>query len=84
MIKRTGECNHCGDCCKGNVYPLLNEEEKKEYEASRFNFGYCFQYDREKQRCKIYEHRPWYCYLYPDNPEQLARYKNCSYEFEEV
>ena len=79
LFERTGECNHCGECCKGNVWKHLSPPQQREYEASAFNDGYCYWYDRQARRCRIYADRPHYCLLFPQTPDQMPA--ECSYEF---
>jgi len=39
--------------------------DKKGFAKLRNRRGYCVFYDTEKRRCKVYEHRPSGCRLYP-------------------
>lgn len=82
MFCRSGECNHCGECCKGDVWKHLSREQQIEYERLDFNGGYCYWYDRERQRCKIYADRPNWCLLFPETPDQMP--DECSYRFKLV
>jgi len=39
--------------------------DKQKYSKLRNLKGYCFFYDNEKHRCKIYKLRPEGCFIYP-------------------
>lgn len=82
VLERRGRCNHCGECCKGNVWKHLSPEQRAEYEAAAFNGGYCYWYDRAAQRCRIYYDRPQYCFLFPQTPDQMPA--ECAYDFKLV
>jgi len=82
MLKRTGECTHCSECCTGNSSNILTEDQKIEYKKTNFNYGFCYYFDREKMRCKIYEMRPDICRRFPESIVEITR--NCTYKFEEV
>lgn len=82
LFERIGDCNHCGECCKGNVWKHLSPPRQGEYEASAFNGGYCYWYDWRARRCRIHADRPHYCLLFPQTPDQMP--PECSYEFKFV
>lgn len=75
--QRTGECNRCGDCCKGN--PFDNSDN---------NDVYCplLQLVAGVFTCTDRQH-PYYlqgCNVFPQHPSQIADKPNCSYSFEWV
>ncbi|MFW6117845.1 MAG: YkgJ family cysteine cluster protein [Thermoproteota archaeon] len=39
--------------------------DRQGYIRLRNQGGFCFFYDVTKSRCKVYEHRPWGCRIYP-------------------
>jgi hypothetical protein len=77
---RSGECNRCGDCCKGD--PFLGEEGEPEIE------GYCplLVLKDNLLTCSNRQH-PYYlngCNVFPTHPGQIADKPNCSYTFDLV
>jgi hypothetical protein len=76
MYVRSGECNRCGDCCKGN--PFTGEPG-----------GYCplFAWASEGVgHCTDRRHRYYLsgCNVWPTHPDQIADKPNCSYTFARV
>lgn len=73
---RTGECNRCGECCKGN--PFTGETA-----------GYCPLFtwlEKDVGHCTDRQH-PYYlngCDVWPTHPAQIADKPSCSYTFELV
>ena len=63
----TGRCSKCGSCC---------EYLKCEFLYSEMNN------DIELKKCRIYRTRPWYCALYPRNPNKM--FNNCTYKWEKI
>jgi len=50
---------------KGYLKEKFVRYEKKGFAKLQNHRGYCVFYDREKHRCKVYEHRPSGCRIYP-------------------
>ena len=87
LFERQGHCKRCGRCCqlktitKGMslkfkfifilINPILIFKSKCPY----------LGFDKQsKAFCKIYDHRPWFCRLYPAEPNDLIDEK-CGYYF---
>lgn len=74
-------CRSCGVCCRATEMVLLSEDaerlEQLGYRREDFAVesggllrlrnvgGYCYFYDRATGLCRVYEHRPLGCRLYP-------------------
>jgi hypothetical protein len=75
---RSGECCHCGECCKGDPF---NGEQGAPAVA-----GYCPLYQlSEHGHCAGYGKHPYYlsgCNVWPDRPELIADKPSCTYSFE--
>lgn len=92
MLKRVGSCNRCGRCCQGqHLMVSLTEKEKQVIEnlvgssgVSKLKTHRCkhLYYKRRKAVCKIYEGRPDFCRLYPNEPGDLI--PGCGFSFKEV
>jgi hypothetical protein len=75
---RHGECNRCGDCCKGD----LQTEDMPQRQVD----GYCalFKWTADGLGCctdrthRIYSSG---CNIWPDEPALIADKPNCSYSF---
>ncbi len=80
--KRSGECNGCGDCCKGDPF----DGAKGAPEVADYCFF--FRWHGPSGRCvDRTETNPYYlsgCNVWPTDPTNIADKPNCSYSFTEV
>lgn len=74
-------CSNCGLCCEETMMELSIDDverlEEKGFCPEEFTVlsdnithlqnvnGYCFFYNRSDKNCRIYEHRPLGCQIYP-------------------
>lgn len=77
MWVRYGECNRCGDCCKGDPFDATSQR------------AYCplFKWIAENVGSCTNRQHPYYlggCADFPSNPQAIADKPNCSYRFEWV
>lgn len=89
---RTGECNHCGECCRlgdpvasGKPHHLA-WFTKSELESEDRVADVCPLW-RAEGRCAGHGDHPFYragCHLYPQHPRDLDATPSCSYRFERV
>lgn len=70
----TWKCiTNCGACCYLNpnerppLEEMLTSEEIETYLSIVGEDGWCIHYDEETRRCNIYETRPSFCRVTPDN-----------------
>lgn len=76
---RSGDCNRCGSCCKGN--PLAGGDDAHPPLVA----GYCpiFRHVDGVATCSDREH-PYYlqgCNVFPSHPGQIIDHPECSYTF---
>lgn len=63
----------CGACCnltpeeRPDLEEYLSPEELKTYLSMVGEDGWCINYDHEQRKCQIYEQRPRFCRVQPDN-----------------
>lgn len=82
-----GECNMCGDCCKGWGSPQIIQRLAPERSAACPD---CIELVRnvdffgvETFRCQSYPYRPYPCAIWPADPHQPLPEK-CSYRWRKV
>lgn len=79
--------NNCGACCnlspeeRPNLSQYLSPEELDLYMAMVGEDGWCINYDRAERKCQIYDRRPGFCRVQPDNFKNM--YGVEATEFEE-
>ena len=67
----------CGACCnlspddRPDLAQYLSSEELKLYLSMVGEDGWCINYDRDNRKCQIYDERPRFCRVQPDNFEQM-------------
>ena len=65
--------SNCGACCnltpedRPDLAKYLTSEELNTYLSMVGKDGWCINYHREQRICQIYEHRPRFCRVAPDN-----------------
>lgn len=63
----------CGACCnltpeeRPDLEDYLSPEELEQYLSMVGSDGWCINYDHDQRLCKIYEQRPRFCSVKPDN-----------------
>lgn len=63
----------CGACCnltpeeRPDLEDYLAQEELEQYLSMVGSDGWCINYDHDQRQCKIYEQRPRFCRVKPDN-----------------
>lgn len=63
----------CGACChlapedRPDLPTYLSPEELTQYHAMVGEGGWCVHYDRHQRKCTIYDDRPRFCRVTPDN-----------------
>jgi uncharacterized protein len=69
--------SNCGACCnltpedRPDLGEYLSSEELKLYMSMVGEDGWCVNYDRDSRKCQIYEQRPRFCRVIPDNFEAM-------------
>ena len=64
---------NCGACCnltpedRPDLAEYLSSEELELYMSMVGESGWCINYDRKERKCKIYDERPRFCRVEPDN-----------------
>ena len=64
---------NCGACCnltpeeRPDLAQYLSSEELELYMSMVGESGWCINYDRPERKCKIYDKRPRFCRVEPDN-----------------
>lgn len=67
----------CGACCnlapedRPDLERYLSTEELKLYLSMVGEDGWCINYDRDSRKCQIYDKRPRFCRVQPDNFEEM-------------
>ena len=67
----------CGACCnlspddRPDLAQYLSSEELELYLSMVGEDGWCINYDRDNRKCQIYDERPRFCRVQPDNFEQM-------------
>ncbi|GAB4534962.1 MAG: YkgJ family cysteine cluster protein [Pleurocapsa sp.] len=65
--------DNCGACCnltpedRPGLEDYLTPEELKLYMSMVGEDGWCINYDQDTRKCTIYEQRPRFCRVQPDN-----------------
>lgn len=78
---------HCGACCylnpseRPDLESYLSPTELEHYYRLVGADGWCIHYQKETRTCGIYEQRPSFCRVTPDNFEK--RYGVAPTEFDE-
>ena len=71
--------NNCGACChldptdRPDLEDYLSPEQLELYLSMVGKEGWCINFDRATRKCLIYEQRPDFCRVLPDNFEQMYR-----------
>lgn len=79
--------SNCGACCnltpedRPDLDEYLSREELKLYMSMVGEDGWCINYDRQSRKCQIYDQRPRFCRVIPDNFEDM--YGIEAFEFNE-
>ena len=86
-MKRIGQCKRCGRCCQvKTLWKGLNRKTKIFLCILRpkliFTKGRCdhLKFENGMAKCEIYDKRPLFCRLFPDEPADLVD-DRCGYKF---
>lgn len=77
MIKNWSCMKHCGACCYLNpserpeLDDYLSPEELEQYYGLVGADGWCIHYEKETRTCGIYQQRPSFCRVTPENFERM-------------
>ncbi|WP_013323142.1 YkgJ family cysteine cluster protein [Gloeothece verrucosa] len=80
-VKQCGACCHLAPEERPELDEYLSPEELNHYLSLVGEGGWCIHFDHETRECKIYEQRPIFCRVTPDNFERM--YGVCGEEFNE-
>lgn len=67
----------CGACCnltpedRPDLEEYLSGDELEQYMAMVGKDGWCINYDHDQRNCQIYDDRPRFCRVKPDNFEDM-------------
>ncbi|MEM8676905.1 MAG: YkgJ family cysteine cluster protein [Cyanobacteria bacterium P01_G01_bin.67] len=67
----------CGACCnlapeeRPDLAEYLSSEELEMYMSMVGEDGWCINYNRDERKCQIYEQRPRFCRVQPDNFKEM-------------
>ncbi|MEM7762111.1 MAG: YkgJ family cysteine cluster protein [Cyanobacteria bacterium P01_A01_bin.40] len=67
----------CGACCnlapeeRPDLAEYLSSEELEMYMSMVGEDGWCINYDHDERKCQIYEQRPRFCRVQPDNFKEM-------------
>ncbi len=79
VLRRVGECNRCGDCCRGN--PYTGEDPDKPCPRLR-------QETDGLTSCELHGQDASYwgkgCNVWPTEPGHITHLDRCSFSFEET
>ncbi|MDJ0571828.1 MAG: YkgJ family cysteine cluster protein [Pleurocapsa sp. MO_192.B19] len=68
---------NCGACCnltpedRPDLAEYLSSEELELYMSMVKEDGWCINYDQDTRKCQIYDNRPRFCRVQPDNFEDM-------------
>ena len=68
---------NCGACCnltpedRPDLAEYLSSEELELYMSMVQEDGWCINYDQDTRKCQIYDNRPRFCRVQPDNFEDM-------------
>ena len=69
--------SNCGACCnltpedRPDLAQYLSNDELNLYMTMVGEDGWCINYDRDTRKCQIYDLRPRFCRVQPDNFEDM-------------
>jgi uncharacterized protein len=70
-VKNCGACCHLDPVERPDLAEYLEPEELSLYLDLVGEDGWCINFDRESRRCNIYDHRPHFCRVLPDNFQKM-------------
>lgn len=80
-MKRCGACCYLNPSERPELDHYLSQSELIEYYGLVGADGWCIHYHQETKTCSIYEHRPTFCRVTPENFERM--FGVASMEFDE-
>lgn len=70
-MKQCGACCHLDPEDRPNLADYLSPEEIDLYLSLVGTDGWCIHYDASLRQCRIYEQRPQFCRVEPDNFQRM-------------
>lgn len=70
-VKQCGACCHLDPGDRPELEEYLSKEELAEYLSLVGDEGWCIHFDHQSRKCNIYEQRPIFCRVTPDNFERM-------------
>ncbi|MDJ0716123.1 MAG: YkgJ family cysteine cluster protein [Prochloraceae cyanobacterium] len=70
-VKNCGACCHLNPADRPNLEDYLSVEELEVYLSMVGEGGWCVNFDRVTRECRIYEQRPRFCRVQPDNFQRM-------------
>ncbi|MGB3694613.1 MAG: YkgJ family cysteine cluster protein [Spirulinaceae cyanobacterium] len=77
-MKKAWRCvENCGACCylnpqeRPDLEDYLSSEELQLYLSMVGERGWCINFDHSTKKCQIYEQRPRFCRVQPENFQQM-------------
>jgi Fe-S-cluster containining protein len=80
-VKQCGACCHLDPADRPDLAEYLSPEEIELYLSLVGEGGWCIHYDSHRRECRIYEQRPQFCRVEPDNFQRM--YGITTTEFDE-
>jgi uncharacterized protein len=70
-VKNCGACCHLDPVDRPDLEEYLEPEELTLYSSMVGADGWCINLDRDTRKCKIYDERPRFCRVLPDNFQRM-------------
>lgn len=80
-VKQCGACCHLDPADRPDLEEYLSPGEIELYLSLVGEDGWCIHYDSRHRQCRIYEQRPQFCRVEPDNFQRM--YGIAATEFDE-
>ena len=70
-LKYCGACCHLDPADRPNLAEYLTPKEIEHYLSLVGEDGWCIHYNAERRQCNIYDQRPQFCRVEPENFERM-------------
>lgn len=70
-VKNCGACCHLDPAERPDLEDYLSQEELELYLSMVGEESWCINFDRATRKCKIYDRRPVFCRVQPDNFKRM-------------